>query len=167
MPSRGETPARWRGCSSACRGDPRGRPPRGHAKRTCKEDMCCGDSRPVSPQATLFSEISSCRNHHILLSSRYFSTGFLTDCFPTGCFPTGCLFNKHGRLRRRRASKARNTCPPGISSWHVPVCGRPQGSPLRSRCSPPSGTCVCRMSTLPEVAAGGGIRENPCLSVAF
>ena len=34
----------------------------------------------------------------------------------TGCFSTGCFFNKHGRLRRRRASKARNTCPQSPSS---------------------------------------------------
>ena len=104
------------------RGDPCGRPQRGHAKRTCQEDMCCGDSRPVSPQATLFSEISFCRNHHILLSSR---------CFSTGCFSTGFFFDRLFFLinmvacgdtgRAKLATHVLLACPLG---------GRPQGLPL-------------------------------------
>ena len=101
------------------RGDPCGRPPRGHARRTCQEDMCCGDSRLVSPQATLFSEISSCRNHHILLSSRCFSTGFFFDRLfflinMVACGDTG---------RAKLATHVLLACPSG---------GRPQGSPLHA-----------------------------------
>ena len=100
-------------------GDPCGRPPRGHATRTCQEDMCCGDSRPVSPQATLFSEISSCRNHHILLSGRYFSTG----CFFDRLFFLINMVACGDAGRAKLATHVLLACPSG---------GRPQGSPLQS-----------------------------------
>ena len=101
---------------AAGRGDPCGRPhtgicpkdmPRGHVSR--RQPPCVAAGDPVS--------------WNILLSkSSYPPVGplFLRQVVSRQVV----FFNKHGRLRRRRASKARNTCPPSPSYT----------------CSPPSGT---------------------------
>ena len=93
----------------------RGRTCIGRALRTCVAAIAalCRRRRPCFlkyPPVEII--ISSCR---AVIST-------------TGCFSTGCFFNKHGRLRRRRASKARNTCPQSPSYT----------------CSPPSGTIDMR-----------------------
>ena len=121
------------------RGDPCGRPHTG----ICQEDMCCGDSRLVSPQATLFSEKFSCRNHHILLSSRYFYDRLFQRQVVSRQV---VFFNKHGRLRRRRASKARNTCPPSPSHTCSPPSGTPDMRHLSAGYARPKGLAHPRLS---------------------
>ena len=59
---------------------------------------------------------------------------------------TGCFFNKHGRLRRRRASKARNTCPPSPSYTCSPPSGTPFTLTLSAGYARPKGLAHPRLS---------------------
>ena len=109
--------------------------------------MCCGDSRPVSPQATMFysknticqknlSKKTTCRETPVVETPVVETTARQEDMM----ISTGEYFRKQGRLRRHKAAVAAThvllACPLGMSSWHVPQAGDHKGRPYTPRVVP-------------------------------
>ena len=89
------------------RGDPCGRPPEGHAKRTCVASF----ARPASPQATMFIPKKTCQKNNLSRNTcrrNNDSTGGYNDFDRR-------IFKKTGSPAATQGGYRRNTCPPGMS----------------------------------------------------